>query len=191
MTGNVVFVGFAIAGAPGFSLSASLSALLGFLVGAGAGGALSNRIDTDRGRLLTVGVAGETVLLTAALLVTVFVTHLDGAGVRDAVAALAAIAMGMQNAVVRRIAVPDLTTTVLTMTLTGIAADIRAQGWADGVIIRLLALLTMFGGAVLGALLVLHASPRVALGACVVLVALAGLGAAAVARRPADWQRPK
>jgi Protein of unknown function (DUF1275) len=33
--------------------------------------------------------------------------------------------MGIQNAVARRLAVPDLTTTVLTMTLTGIAADLR------------------------------------------------------------------
>src|SRR4051812_35232094 len=38
MTGNIVFVGFALAGAPGFSLAASLSALGGFLVGAGVGG---------------------------------------------------------------------------------------------------------------------------------------------------------
>ena len=38
MTGNVVFVGFALAGASGFSLAASLSALGGFLVGAAIGG---------------------------------------------------------------------------------------------------------------------------------------------------------
>ena len=38
MTGNIVFVGFAIGGAPGFSLSASLAALGGFLLGAFAGG---------------------------------------------------------------------------------------------------------------------------------------------------------
>jgi hypothetical protein len=45
-----------------------------------------------------------------------------GAAVADAVAALLAIAMGVQNAVARRLAVPDLTTTVLTMTLTGLLA---------------------------------------------------------------------
>jgi uncharacterized membrane protein YoaK (UPF0700 family) len=38
MTGNVVFVGFAIAGVASFSLAASLLGLVGFLVGAGAGG---------------------------------------------------------------------------------------------------------------------------------------------------------
>ena len=40
MTGNVVFAAFALVGAPGFSLSASLFALAGFLVGAYGGGAL-------------------------------------------------------------------------------------------------------------------------------------------------------
>ena len=41
MTGNVVFSAFALVGAPGFSLSASLAALAGFLVGALGGGALT------------------------------------------------------------------------------------------------------------------------------------------------------
>jgi len=34
-----------------------------------------------------------------------------------------AVAMGAQNAVARRLAVPDLTTTVLTLTVTGLVAD--------------------------------------------------------------------
>ena len=61
--------------------------------------------------------------------------------------------MGVQNATARHIAVPDLTTTVLTMTLTGIAADVRAAHF--GVVVRrLLAVATMLAGAVVGALLV-------------------------------------
>src|SRR5258707_15825818 len=43
MTGNVVFVGFALAGAAGFSLAGSLAALAGFVVGARAGGRLIGR----------------------------------------------------------------------------------------------------------------------------------------------------
>jgi len=43
-----------------------------------------------------------------------------------AVIALLALGMGVRNATVRRLGVPDLTTTVLTMTLTGLAADSRA-----------------------------------------------------------------
>src|SRR5580692_13218654 len=49
MTGNVVFAGFAIAGAPGFSLSASLFALAGFLVGAYLGGLMTPRAGGRRG----------------------------------------------------------------------------------------------------------------------------------------------
>src|SRR3954454_10167075 len=40
MTGDIVFLGFAVAGAPGFALAAALAALGGFLVGAWAVGAL-------------------------------------------------------------------------------------------------------------------------------------------------------
>ncbi|MGA9832579.1 MAG: DUF1275 family protein, partial [Trebonia sp.] len=47
MTGNVVFAGFAIVGAPGFSLGASRFALAGFLVGAAAGGAVITRVGSD------------------------------------------------------------------------------------------------------------------------------------------------
>ena len=55
MTGNVVFAAFAVVGAPGFSLSASLFALAGFLVGAYLGGALVARHSRDRGLLLRAG----------------------------------------------------------------------------------------------------------------------------------------
>jgi hypothetical protein len=41
---------------------------------------------------------------------------------------LTAVAMGLCNAAVRRLAVPDLTTTVLTLTLTGLAADSTLAG---------------------------------------------------------------
>ena len=36
---------------------------------------------------------------------------------------LTAVAMGIRNAAVRKLGVPDLTTTVLTLTVTGLAAD--------------------------------------------------------------------
>src|SRR3954447_10372825 len=54
MTGNVVFIGFARAGAPGFSLIASLLALAGFLLGAAAGGPGRHAVPGSRGRLLAV-----------------------------------------------------------------------------------------------------------------------------------------
>ena len=41
-----------------------------------------------------------------------------------------AVAMGLRNAVVRKLAIPDLTTTVLTLTVTGLAPDSRLAGGA-------------------------------------------------------------
>jgi uncharacterized membrane protein YoaK (UPF0700 family) len=153
MTGNVVFVGFALAGAPGFSLSASASALAGFLIGAAIGGALAGRLGSNRGRLLRAGVGLEFGLVAVALVVASAAGSPFGAAAQDVLAALLAVAMGAQNAVVRRLAVPDLTTTVLTMTLTGLAADSRlAGGDGAGSTRRVFAVGTMLVGALVGAL---------------------------------------
>ena len=186
MTGNVVFSGFALVGAPGFSLSASLAALAGFLVGAMGGGALAGRLGQDRGLLLRAGAAAELVLVAGSLALT---AALPGAAARDGIAALLALAMGIQNAMARRLAVPDLTTTVLTMTLTGIAADVRAQGHGLAVLRRrILAVLAMFAGAVGGALLVLHVGTAPALGLATGLLAAVTAGAAVAVRRPGPWR---
>jgi uncharacterized membrane protein YoaK (UPF0700 family) len=187
MTGNVVFTGFALVGAPGFSLSASLAALAGFLVGALGGGSLTKRLGYDRGLLLRTGAAAELVLVAAALAMT---AGLPAAAARDGMAALLALAMGIQNAVARRLAVPDLTTTVLTMTLTGIAADVRAEGHGRAALgRRVLAVVTMFAGAAGGALLVLHVGTAAALGAAVGLLAVVTGGAALAVRQSGPWRK--
>jgi uncharacterized membrane protein YoaK (UPF0700 family) len=181
MTGNVVFVGFALAGAPGFSLAASLSALAGFVVGANVGGRLETRPAGKRPELLRAGLVVEVVLLGAALVVSAVAGHGLSSIERDLVAALAAVAMGVQNAVVRRLKVADLTTTVLTMTLTGIAADIRKEP-RPVVVRRVLAVATMLGGAVAGAALVIHVSATAALALAVGLLAAALLWTAGYVR---------
>jgi uncharacterized membrane protein YoaK (UPF0700 family) len=187
MTGNVVFVGFALAGAPGFSLSASLFALVGFLIGAYGGGVAIGRHGDNRAVLFRQGSVVELAFLLAALTISALAsTPFDGA-VKDAIAITAAIALGLQNAVVRRLAVPDLTTTVLTMTLTGIAADVRAAHFGQ-VVRRLLAVGTMLAGAVVGAVLVLHVSPAAALALATGLMAVVAAAAILAARRPAAWQ---
>jgi uncharacterized membrane protein YoaK (UPF0700 family) len=187
MTGNVVFVGFALAGAPGFSLAASLSALGGFLVGAGIGGVAVDRLGSHRGRLVVAMAGAELALVLCALALAALAgAHYDGA-TTDVIAALLALAMGIQNAVVRRLKVFDLTTTVLTMTLTGIAADIRQRD-RFAVIRRLLAVVAMLAGAVAGALLVLEVSDEAALAVAGALLAIVGLWAIAAGRAPAAWQ---
>jgi uncharacterized membrane protein YoaK (UPF0700 family) len=179
MTGNVVFVGFAIAGAPGFSLAASLSALTGFLVGAGLGGRLEARLGQHRGRLLLAGVALELGSVMIGLIITAAAETQVSGGAQDVAAGVLALALGSQNAVVRVLAVPDLTTTVLTLTLTGLVADAR-HGLNPTTLRRLLAVTTMLGGAIAGAVLVLEIAPVAALGATAgvllaVIVAVSGL----------------
>src|SRR5262245_19839436 len=83
--------------------------------------------------------------------------------------------MGLRNAAVRRLAVPDLTTTVLTLTLTGVAADSSLSGGKNPRIWRRLgSVVAMFGGAAIGALLLKYglALPLLFSGACVMAVAL-------------------
>ena len=88
-----------------------------------------------------------------------------------------------------QLAVPDLTTTVLTMTLTGIAADVRAKDHGrSGLGRRVLSVVAMFAGAVGGALLVLHAGTAPALGAAVGLLAVVTGGVALAVRRPGPWR---
>jgi uncharacterized membrane protein YoaK (UPF0700 family) len=190
MTGNIVFVGFALAGAHGFSLSASLSALAGFLLGAAAFGAVSQRVGVHRGRLLG-GVAGAELLIVVVALVTFMLagTH-PASAARAAIAALLALAMGLQNAAVRQLKVFDLTTTVLTMTLTGIAADLH-QHDQFAVVRRLLAVIAMLAGAVIGGLLVLEVSDIAAVGLAACLLAIVVGSAIASSRSPAPWHAPR
>ncbi len=188
MTGNVVFVGFALAGAPGFALGASLFALGGFLAGALGGGFLIGRLGPRRGAQFRIAVTIELILVGAALVIAIAAGAPFTTAPQDLIAAACALAMGLQNAVVRKLAVPDLTTTVLTMTLTGIAADVRAGQRGPALLRRFLAVAAMLGGAVAWALLVLHPGPQTALGVAVGLLAVVAAGSWIVQRRPAAWQ---
>lgn len=186
MTGNVVFIGFALAGAPGFSLLASIAALLGFLGGALLGGFLVGRVAAHRGRMLRDAVVAELFLLGPACILLLPAGLLPDAGIAVAVSALCAAGMGVQNSAARRLAVPDLTTTVLTMTLTGIAADLRHSPGATTAR-RILAVLAMVLGAVVGAALVLDIGLASGLGGALVLLGLVVAIVAGQCRRPAPW----
>ncbi|MER7670797.1 YoaK family protein [Kitasatospora sp. NPDC096128] len=167
MTGNVVFLGFALAGAPGLSAPASLAALAAFLLGALAGGHLARRLPGHRGRLLTAAVAAQAVLVAVSTALAAGLGH-GTEPARYALIGLLALAMGGQNAVVRSLKVPDLTTTVLTMTITALAADRTGPR-------RFASAVWMFAGALLGALLVLHAAVPVALALALALLVAVGV----------------
>jgi uncharacterized membrane protein YoaK (UPF0700 family) len=160
MTGNVVFLGFAAAGAHGLSIPGSLIAIAFFLPGGAAAGRLAARVGVDRRRQLWVGTAVELAVYAIAIVVAAVVGKHLGTGSRYALIALLALAMGAQNATARRLAVADLTTTVLTQTLTGIAADSWLGGGTGArTSRRVVAVAAMLFGAIVGALLLLHLAP--------------------------------
>ena len=176
MTGNVVVLGFAAAGAPGFSAPATLTSLGVFLVGAIMAGRVAGRIP-GRGRLLVITMVVEAVLVGAAALAAFLAPTTAAGWGRYTVIAILALAMGMRNAAVRRLAVRDLTTTVPTQTLTGLATDSSLAGGANPRAGRRIgAVVAMLAGAAAGALMFLHVDAALPL-----LVSAALTGATAVA----------
>ncbi|MGW0764614.1 YoaK family protein [Streptomyces sp. NPDC002676] len=156
MTGNVVVLGFAAAGAPDFSVPHTATSLSCFLLGAVTGGRVAARYGKGPRRTWArVTLAVEALLVGASAAVAF--TWPSAPATRYALIALTAFAMGLRNATVRKLGVPDLTTTVLTMTLTGLASDSRlGDGTGRRSPRRTAAVLAMAAGACLGAWLVLH-----------------------------------
>lgn len=188
MTGNVVFLGFALAGAPGLSAPASIAALGAFLVGAVAGGRIASHWDGHRGRQLRTAAAIALVPVVLAMVAGAVVGQPVSDGARYALIIPLGLAMGIQNATARRLAVPDLTTTVLTLTLTGVAADSRLAGGKGGHPgRRLIAVAAMFAGALVGALLVVHVDLVVPLCIAAALVAVSAIAAHRLSAGAPDW----
>ncbi len=191
MTGNVVFFAFALAGVGGFSATASVAAIGCFAVGALVTGRLGRSLADRRELLLGVTAGIQAVLVAEAVTMTALSSSPMPAGLRYALIVTLSLTMGAQNATARKLAVPDLTTTVLTLTITGMAADSPLAG-ATGARLarRLISVAAMFLGALAGALLVLHVHivyPLVI--ALVILVAVAVI-AVAHARHPRTPQHP-
>jgi len=164
MTGNVVLLAFGAAGAQGLPVLAPTVSLVVFLVGATGGGRLAHRLvgpagaqvpEPVRRRWVRIALLAE-LLLVAVAGVTALGLPVDAGGARRyVVIGLLAAGLGLQNATVRRLAVLDVTTTVLTLTLTGLAADSwLAGGHSPRAGRRLAAVGLMATGALVGALLV-------------------------------------
>jgi uncharacterized membrane protein YoaK (UPF0700 family) len=97
MTGNVVFLGFAAAGAGGLSVPGSLLALAFFLCGGIAAGRFAGRLGADRRRQLSVAAAAEVALCAVATVVAGIAGQHLGTGSRYALIAFLALAMGVQR----------------------------------------------------------------------------------------------
>jgi uncharacterized membrane protein YoaK (UPF0700 family) len=186
MTGNVVFLGFGLAGVGDIAIVASLVAILAFTLGAATGGRAAVRRAPHRGHLLAAAAATQAGLVVGAAVVA------ETAGVRGSTARLTlvgllAVAMGGQNAIARRLAVPDLTTTVLTLTVTGLVAD--ATSWSVRAR-RLVPVVAMLGGALAGGALLRWVSTAAPLWLAAALLVSCAVTAHAATRRPQSqaWQ---
>ena len=159
MTGNVVFVAFAIAGVSGFSILSSVIALVFFVLGALSSGRFASHFGVNRAQLLGVCLGVQALLVALAVIVAGLSGDRLVGDVTYALIAPLACSMGLQNGVARKLAVPDLSTTVLTLTIVGIGADSKIAGGAGSRAgRRLTSVASMFLGALIGALLVLHAA---------------------------------
>lgn len=156
MTGNVVILGMAVSGADDLPVVGPLLALATFLLGAAIGG-----------RALKGSGSGWTVRTTWLLGVvavafggcSVFLVFGDApahSAPAFVITGMVAGGMGLQAATARAVGVKDVTTVVVTSTLTGLAADSwlagrTGQPWAR----RAGAVLLIGAGACVGALLLL------------------------------------
>ena len=159
MTGNIVFLAFALAGAHGFSIVSSLLGLASFVTGSLVGGRVSSYSGPSRGRLLRI----SSVLQVLLLGISVFLSSVSSNPISIAytygLIIPLSVSMGIQNAAARKLAVPDLTTTVLTLTIVGIGADSHLVGGSGSKAgRRLTSVAAMFIGALIGTLMILYVS---------------------------------
>jgi uncharacterized membrane protein YoaK (UPF0700 family) len=173
MTGNIIVLGFALAGTGDISATASVVSLAAFIAGAAVSARLSGVLQPRRHRWLLSMLSLETGVLASAAAVALAQRAISTDLV---VVGLLAVAMGMRTVTVRRLGISDVSTTVLTSTLAGLAADtlLRGAPFRTGGV-RLVIVAAMLLGAASGAVLLGGGAARV-LGICAGLVLLLTIG---------------
>src|SRR5712691_1093390 len=183
MTGNIIVLGFALVGAGEISATASVVSLAAFIAGAAVSARISGVLQPSRHRWLLSMLSVETGLLACATALALapraVITDLIVVG-------LLAVAMGMRTVTVRRLGIADVSTTVLTSTLAGLAADtlLRGAPFRTGGV-RVVIVAARMLGAASGASL-LGAGAAQVLAICVGLVLLLTIGYVT-----ALWRRPR
>ncbi|WP_226961504.1 MULTISPECIES: YoaK family protein [Streptomyces] len=154
MTGNIVILGMGAAGADELPVLGPSLALVAFAGGALVAGLALRGRAKGWGTGVTVLLAAQTVVLVALAVALALVGEEPGTPAQLSIAAGTAAAMGSQAAVARRIGVPEMTTVVVTSTLTTLAAEsLPRGGLASFANRRTAAILAIFLGAVVGAVL--------------------------------------
>jgi uncharacterized membrane protein YoaK (UPF0700 family) len=191
MTGNLVFIGLAAAGAKGFNVGTSALALGAFVVGVLVGARALGAGRSHRGRALRNVLAVKLCLGSAVMVVALVGGPHFSDGARDTMLVLLAVSMGTQLAAIRYLKVPDLLTVVLTLTITGALTE-HDRGWTDPKMLRRgLALVAFSFGALSGALLILYVSVPAAVAVGVGIIIACLIAAHRASRVSASWAAPR
>lgn len=191
MTGNLVFIGLAAAGAKGFSVGTSALAVGGFVIGVLIGGRACEAARSHRGRALRNVLVVKLWLAGGVTVIAVLTGPRFPSGARDAMVVMLAMSMGAQLAAIRFLKVPDLLTVVLTMTITGVITE-RKRGWHDPAMVRRgLSLVAFTVGALSGALLILNVGVAAALSLGLAIIIATTIAAQRVSRTSTSWSAPR
>ena len=189
MTGNLVLLGLALARVEATTVERSAVALAGFAAGAALGSAVTRSAHSGPWpSRVTAALGAEAALLIA------FAALWAGGGAAgpgagpDGLIALAALGMGAQSAAVRRLAVPGVTTTFVTGTITALMAGLVALQAATGWWRYAAVVAALVSGAVAGAA-TWGRWPHLAGAGPAVLVAAVALAAALAMRRASPVRR--
>jgi uncharacterized membrane protein YoaK (UPF0700 family) len=134
-----------------------------------------------RGHLLLAAATSVQAAVVLVACVIASIADVGGSAARLTLIGLLVLAMGGQNAVVRRLALAGLTTTVLTLTVTGLVADSAPRSMRTR---RLVSILAMLMGALTGGVLLRWVTLAAPLWLGAVLLVACATGAYLAARRP-------
>jgi uncharacterized membrane protein YoaK (UPF0700 family) len=184
MTGNIQFAGFSLAGARGLPLGSGFLAVTLFVMGAVAAGRLGRMMDQARAAFLRAAAAIQLVIVLAAIALTLLAGNRLAAATTSELIACLALAMGFQSAATMRLKVPGFNSTVvLTTMLTTMATESRlaggsgaANGW------RVLAVVSLFIGALVGGILALRVALLLPLVLSALLLAITSIWAHRITR---------
>lgn len=123
MTGNVVILGMGIVGADGLPIAGPALALIGFIVGAAIAGRAMRGKASGMWEVSTTAMVTGVGMIVLGTAVRLLVAESPSHAETIMITTVLGTAMGMQAAVARVIAVKDVTTVVVTSSITGLAAD--------------------------------------------------------------------
>ncbi|WP_346842864.1 YoaK family protein [Rhodococcus sp. A14] len=185
MTGNIVILGMGLAGADELPVLGPAIALVAFTAAAFVAGlVLRTQPSGWTSRVSMCLTVGSAALTGCTVAIFVIDTSANTAG-QLIIAAATAATMGTQAAVARKVGVKDMTTVVVTSTLTSLASESWMSGGGSALWNRRIgAIFAILVGAVVGAIILRHSHLGVAMAlAAALTVAVTVIGHVRTDRR--------